>query len=76
MGGQACVFYGAAEFSRGTDLLVLAESENLTRLQSALDELQALPIAVPPFEPRHLDAGMTEFVKHTARQSPPGRQSP
>ena len=23
MGGQACVFYGAAEFSRDTDLLIL-----------------------------------------------------
>jgi len=25
MGGQACVFYGGAEFSRDTDLLILAE---------------------------------------------------
>jgi hypothetical protein len=24
MGGQACVFYGGAEFSRDTDLLILA----------------------------------------------------
>jgi len=24
MGGQACVFYGAAEFSRDTDLAVLS----------------------------------------------------
>jgi hypothetical protein len=36
MGGQACVFYGAAEFSRDTDLLVLAESTNLEHLQIAL----------------------------------------
>ena len=35
MGGQACVLYGAAEFSRDTDVVILAESENLTRLQSA-----------------------------------------
>ncbi len=28
MGGQACVFYGAAEFSRDTDLLILADSGN------------------------------------------------
>ena len=27
MGGQACVFYGAAEFSRDTDLLILATVE-------------------------------------------------
>ena len=33
MGGQACVFYGAAEFSRDTDLLVLADAENLQRLE-------------------------------------------
>jgi len=26
MGGQACVFYGAAEFSRDTDLAILAGS--------------------------------------------------
>jgi hypothetical protein len=58
MGGQACVFYGAAEFSRDTDLAVLADAENLARLQAALDELQAEPIAVPPFEPIHLNAGL------------------
>jgi hypothetical protein len=29
MGGQACVFYGAAEFSRDTDLAILANSANL-----------------------------------------------
>ena len=35
MGGQACVFYGAAEFSRDTDLAVLAEPGNLDRLRTA-----------------------------------------
>jgi hypothetical protein len=30
MGGQACVFYGAAEFSRDTDLAILADTANLT----------------------------------------------
>jgi hypothetical protein len=58
MGGQACVFYGAAEFSRDTDLVVLADAANLQRLQAALDELQAEPIAVPPFEPRYLEMGL------------------
>lgn len=57
MGGQACVFYGAAEFSRDTDLAVLAEDGNLTRLQVALDELQAELIAVPDFDPAHLHKG-------------------
>ena len=50
MGGQACVFYGAAEFSRDLDLLVAADPANLERLQAALDELDAQVIAVPPFE--------------------------
>jgi hypothetical protein len=54
MGGQACVFYGAAEFSRDLDLLILAAADNLTRLHSALDSLDALPIDVPPFDARHL----------------------
>ncbi|MDO8943508.1 MAG: hypothetical protein Q7U75_10010, partial [Desulfobacterales bacterium] len=49
MGGQACVFYGAAEFSRDTDLAILADAANLARLRAALAELQAAPIAVPPF---------------------------
>jgi hypothetical protein len=33
MGGQACVFYGGAEFSRDTDLLILADTANLARLR-------------------------------------------
>jgi hypothetical protein len=57
MGGQACVFYGAAEFSRDTDLAILAEAPNLARLRKALAELQAEPIAVPPFEARFLRRG-------------------
>jgi len=57
MGGQACVFYGAAEFSRDLDLLVLADTGSLAQLQSALDELQAQPIAVPPFEAEYLRRG-------------------
>ena len=57
MGGQACVLYGAAEFSRDTDLVVLCETENLSRLQKALDELKAKPIAVPPFRIEYLNRG-------------------
>jgi hypothetical protein len=57
MGGQACVFYGAAEFSRDTDLLILADAENLRRLTGALDFLQAECIAVPPFQADYLNRG-------------------
>ena len=57
MGGQACVFYGAAEFSRDTDFAILADAENLSRLRKALMELRAEPIAVPPFELKFLKRG-------------------
>jgi hypothetical protein len=57
MGGQACVFYGAAEFSRDTDFAILADAANLARLRKALAELQAAPIAVPPFELKFLKRG-------------------
>ncbi len=57
MGGQACVFYGAAEFSRDTDLAILADAANLARLRKALAELRAEPIAVPPFELKYLRRG-------------------
>lgn len=40
MGGQACVFYGAAGFSRATDFAILADAENLARLERALAELR------------------------------------
>ena len=57
MGGQACVFYGAAEFSRDTDLLVLADAANLGHLEAALRELQAECISVPPFSADYLERG-------------------
>ena len=57
MGGQACVFYGAAEFSRDTDLAILSTPANLTRLSKALKELQAEVIAVPPFDLKYLRKG-------------------
>ena len=57
MGGQACVFYGAAQFSKDVDLVLLAEPENLSRLRAALDELQAERIAVPRFDPELLAHG-------------------
>jgi hypothetical protein len=57
MGGQACVFYGAAEFSRDIDLAVLCDPANLEAIRQALDELHAECIAVPPFEKQYLDKG-------------------
>jgi hypothetical protein len=63
MGGQACVLYGAAEFSRDTDLAILASPGNLERLSQALDDLRAQVIAVPPFEPRYLRRGHAVHVR-------------
>ena len=57
MGGQACVLYGAAEFSRDCDVAILCEPQNLARLQQALDELHAEPITVPPFNEEYLRHG-------------------
>jgi len=57
MGGQACIFYGAAEFSRDADVIVLAEPDNLKRLSSALEDLQANCIAIPSFAIEYLKQG-------------------
>lgn len=57
MGGQACVLYGGAEFSRDTDLAICASEENLARLREALQELQAETIAIPPLELDYLQRG-------------------
>jgi hypothetical protein len=57
MGGEACVFYGAAEFSRDADFAILADAVNLARLRKALADLQAEPIAVPPFALKYLHRG-------------------
>ncbi|MBI4874012.1 MAG: hypothetical protein HY822_05190 [Acidobacteria bacterium] len=57
MGGQACVFYGAAEFSRDLDLVILPGDENLDRLRHALAELEASPIAIPPLDRDALSRG-------------------
>ena len=57
MGGQARALYGAAEFSRDTDLAILASPANFVRLRQDLGDLQAEVIAVPPFEPRYLLKG-------------------
>jgi hypothetical protein len=71
MGGQACVFYGAAEFSRDIDLALLADSENIKRLGFALRELQVDLIAVPPMDMRIFCVGMpfTFVVRHLVRKN-------
>jgi hypothetical protein len=67
MGGQACVLYSAAEFSRDADFAILASPANLARLRRALEELRAEVIAVPPFEARYLRKG---HAVHFRRRHP------
>lgn len=57
MGGQACVLYGAAEYSRDLDLAVLATEDALPRLTQALQALHSTVIAVPAFERDYLRRG-------------------
>jgi len=45
MGGQACILYGAAEFSR--DIAVALDARNLARLRAALADLGAEPVFFP-----------------------------
>lgn len=63
MGGQACVFYGAAEFSRDIDLALDDAPDNLLLLLGALRQLRAERIAVPPFHPRHLERGLAAHFR-------------
>lgn len=57
MGGQACVFYGAAQVSKDIDLVLLADAANFKKLHKALDALGAKRIAVPRFDPQLLARG-------------------
>jgi hypothetical protein len=63
MGGQACVLYGAAEFSRDLDLALLPDPNNLDRLESALAELRAEVIAVPGLTLKHLEDGLADHFR-------------
>lgn len=47
IGGQACIFYGAAEFSRDIDLAIMVSKENLENFKQALNDLEAERIFVP-----------------------------
>lgn len=57
IGGQACILYGAAEFSRDADILLPATPENLDILTAALADLDAEHIAVPPLRLEYLRKG-------------------
>ena len=56
-GGQACIVYGGAEFSRDADIVVLLTDENLDALCRALRELGAEQVFFPPLEAEALRRG-------------------
>jgi hypothetical protein len=57
IGGQACIIYGAAEFSRDSDFVILATRDNLERLQKALGYLRSEPVYFPPLKTEYLERG-------------------
>ncbi len=67
MGGQACILYGAAEFSRDVDLAVAVDPRNLTRLKVALAELGAESVYFPPLSADTLARG---HASHFRCQAP------
>jgi hypothetical protein len=57
IGGQACIIYGAAEFSRDSDFVILCNQTNLKQLNKALVALKAEPIYVPALSINYLRKG-------------------
>jgi len=57
IGGQACIIYGAAEFSRDSDFVILSAPDNLARMRKALKAMKAEPIYVPILSKKYLDIG-------------------
>ena len=57
IGGQACIIYGAVEFSRDSDFVLLNNMENLNLLKEALKDVEAYPVYVPPLELKYLEKG-------------------
>jgi hypothetical protein len=67
MGGQACILYGAAEFTRDIDLAVAVSAGNLGRLHDALAALEAEPVFFPPLTASALRKGHACHFRCLAR---------
>jgi hypothetical protein len=57
IGGQACILYGAAEFSRDIDLAIMVSTGNIEKMKKALEELGAESIFVPELSAEVLTRG-------------------
>ena len=66
MGGQACILYGVAEFSRDIDLAILIDTDNLACLREVLDVCRATPVYFPDLSEETLQRGHAcHFRCHT-----------
>jgi hypothetical protein len=70
MGGQACILYGAAEFSRDIDLALLPDEKNLERLRRALAEMQGEAVYYPPLGKDVLQKGHACHFRLQVSQAP------
>ncbi len=57
IGGQACIIYGAVEFSRDSDFILLADTDNIKRFKNALKVLHAKLVYFPEFQINYLRRG-------------------
>lgn len=57
MGGQACILYGGAEFSRDIDLSIGIDPENLKAVKHALTQLEAFLVFFPALDGEVLKRG-------------------
>jgi len=57
MGGQACVLYGGAEFSRDLDLAIEADEASLEKVREALEQLGAEQVFFPELTSDFLQRG-------------------
>lgn len=57
MGGQACILYGGAEFSRDLDLTIGIDAINLAAVKNALNSLEAETIFFPSLSIKVLKRG-------------------
>ena len=73
MGGQACVLYGAAEYSRDLDVAVGSTDAEVPRLSAAMEALVATVIAVPPFDVSFLRRGHAVHFSVPDSNAPPLR---
>jgi len=56
-GGQACILYGASEFSRDADTVIGGSAGNIEALRAALRDLDAEQLYVPPLNVDYLNRG-------------------